>query len=372
MTYIPRLFITGGTGFIGGAFAARLIETDRWNDCLFLVRASFREDGLARLAHVLRRHGVPEAQLDRLHLDQIICGDLTNVADWQDDPRLASIEKVLSSAAVAPFGNHPSIWPTNVDGVLAMAHALARHGKLRRFVQIGTAMACGRQAPIPVQEGYDAGPDTEHFLQYTESKYEAERRLRQELPQLPLVVVRPSIVVGHTRLGCSPSGSIFWVFRIARALKSFPCGLDQRIDVVPVDYCAEALQLLLEKPELQHAEYHIAAGQERSNSFAEIDAAISAATGQTPMTDIYRQLPVEDIAKMQDRFKELLGPCNRRIVLRAIRAYGDFAAMEMMFDNQRLLAEGMPLPTPLATYAGLCEQTSAGHLIAEQMKFDYK
>lgn len=372
MTFAPRLLITGASGFIGGALAARLIHTDRWNDCLFLLRAPHREDGLARLAHVLRAHNVPEALLDRLHLEQILCGDLTSVAEWRNDPRLASIEDVVSSAAVASFGNHPSIWPTNVDGVLEMAHALHKRCRLRRFLHIGTAMACGRQAPIPVPEGYDAGEETDHFLQYTHSKYEAERRMRAELPDLPLVVARPSIVVGHTQLGCRPSGSIFWVFRMARALLAFPCELDQRIDVVPADYCAEALHLLLDKPTLAHGEYHISSGAHRSCSFGEIDEAIARAIGQAPMGKRYRALPFEEMIHLQDRFKELLGPCNRRIVLRAIRAYGSFAALGMMFDNRRLLAEGMALPTPLADYAGLCEKTSAGVLIADQMKFDYK
>jgi hypothetical protein len=32
----------------------------------------------------------------------------------------------------------------------------------------------------------------------------------------PLIVARPSIVVGHTRLGCRPSASIFWYYRSSR------------------------------------------------------------------------------------------------------------------------------------------------------------
>jgi nucleoside-diphosphate-sugar epimerase len=369
---IPRLLITGASGFLGGALAARLIYTDQWDECLFLIRASHREDGLARLAHVLRGHEIPESLLDRLRLEQIICGDLNTVVRWQDDHRLSSIEKVVNLAAVASFGNHPSIWPTNVDGVLAMAHALTKRCALQRFLHIGTAMACGRTAPIPVPEGYDAQDETKHFLEYTASKYEAEHRLRQELPNLPLIVARPSIVVGHTQFGCKPSGSIFWVFRIARALQCFPCELTQRIDVISADYCAEALHLLLDKPQLQHSMYHITAGPHYACSFDEIDCAIASAVGQKPMGKRYQTLSVEEISKMQDQFKNLLGQCNRRIVMRAIRTYGEFAKMEMLFDNQRLLAEGMKSPTPFAYYAGLCEQTSLNHLISEQMKFDYK
>jgi nucleoside-diphosphate-sugar epimerase len=372
VTTTPRLLITGASGFLGGALAARLIQTDQWDECLFLIRGLHREDGLARLAHVLRGHDIAEHLLNRLRLDQIICGSLNTVTDWQDDHRIPTIVKVVNSAAVASFGNHPSIWPTNVDGVLAMAHALAKRCTLQRFLHIGTAMACGRNAPIPVPEGYDAQEKTDHFLEYTASKYEAEHRLREELPDLPLIVARPSIVVGHTKFGCKPSGSIFWVFRIARALKCFPCELSQRIDVIPADYCAEALHLLLDKPKLQHTTYHITAGTQHSCSFDDIDRAIADAIGQAPMGNHYQPLSVEEISKIQGEFKTLLGPCNRRIVLRAIRTYGEFAKMEMLFDNQRLLTEGMGNPTPLTAYAGLCEQTSFNQSIAEQMKFDYK
>ena len=74
----PNLLITGATGFVGGALAARLLDTDRWNKILFLVRAQHREDGLVRLAHVLRKHDVPERLLDRLHLEQILWNLLRN------------------------------------------------------------------------------------------------------------------------------------------------------------------------------------------------------------------------------------------------------------------------------------------------------
>lgn len=371
MTFKPKILITGANGFIGGALAAKLFARGEAVDAIFLIRSSKPEEGLVRLVTTLRNHGVTTKQLLQLKLEQILCGDLNVVNCWIDDPRLSSIENVVSSAAVASFGNNPSIWPTNVDGVLNMAHGLSHRCNLKRFLHIGTAMACGLDSPNPVPEGYNRGKKTQHFLEYTHSKYEGEQRLKEELPDLPLVIARPSIVIGHTKLGCKPSGSIFWVFRMALALKAFPCALEQRIDVVPVDYCADALYLLLTKPKLKYDSYHISAGEKYSSSFAEIDESIAKATGKAKI-EAYEQKSYEQILQMKDQFKELLGECNRRIVAKAIKTYGNFSTLELAFDNQRLMEEGMSETTPLAKYAGLCELTSKGILISEQMKFDYK
>jgi nucleoside-diphosphate-sugar epimerase len=158
---------------------------------------------------------------------------------------------------------------------------------------------------------------------------------------------------------------------MALALKAFPCALKQRIDVVSVDYCAQALFLLLTKPRLKYDSYHISAGKKYSSSFAEIDEAIAKAVNR-PKIKGYQQKSYEQILLMRDQFKSLLGDCNRKIVAKAIKSYGSFSSLELSFDNSRLIEEGMENPTPFAKYAGLCELTSQGVPISEQMKFDYK
>lgn len=87
----------------------------------------------------------------------------------------------------------------------------------------------------------------------------------------------PSIVVGHTHHGCRPSSSIFWVFSMGLMLQKFMYSMEDRIDVIPVDYCADALLMLLNQP-LAHGEVvHISAGEENSVKFAEIDRAMAQA-----------------------------------------------------------------------------------------------
>jgi nucleoside-diphosphate-sugar epimerase len=220
-------------------------------------------------------------------------------------------------------------------------------------------------------ETYEPPAQALQLVPYTASKLEGERRLRRELPSLPLVVVRPSIIVGHTRLGCRPSPSIYWVFRMARALRCFPCAPDSRIDIVPVDYCARAILHLLAAPRLAHERYHISAGAGASCTYREIDAAIAGALGEAPTLD-YRQLDYEAIRAEQDRFDELLGPCIKPVMLRAIQLYGAFGSLDMLFDNRRLLAEGVGAPPRFTEYAGLCAVSAHGVPIASQMQYDFK
>ena len=96
-------------------------------------------------------------------------------------------------------------------------------------------------------------------LDVEDVKAEAERLLSEQFADLPVVVARPSIVVGHTELGCKPSGSIFWVLRAVEALRFITWDLENRIDVVPVDWAADALTHLLFAPRLKHNRYHVSA-----------------------------------------------------------------------------------------------------------------
>lgn len=365
------LLVTGSTGFLGGAVIAELVGQSRWNKVLLLVRAPDATTGCKRVVESLRKFSVPQELCDRVHANQIICGDLCSVPEFSDDERLAHVTEVINCAALAGFGKPKTLWPTNVDGTLAFARLLHDVAPLRRFLHVGTAMACGFPAPQVVSEEFQPAIDATHLVTYTESKIECERRLRSDLPGLPLVVARASIIVGDARFGCQPSPSIFWVFSMARALGEFTCELTDHVDVVPADYCARALLHLLDKSDLYHDLYHVSAGPEYSASFGEIDAAIAAGLGEAPTRD-YRQVDYETIADRHGEFQALFGPCIVSVMLRAIELYGQYAALDMSFDNRRLLDEGMAPPPRFTDYAGLCARTALGSSIAEQMQYDFK
>lgn len=337
-----RILLTGATGFLGGSVAAQLIAAGHGANLSFLVRAESRQQGLERLRGNLLMHGVDEADCLALRAEQILCGDFLDTS-WlaRETPRLMQVERVINCAAVASFSKNPTIWPVNVDGTFAFADVLSRSKRLKRFLHVGTAMCCGPQRESPISESWEFPAAEQQLVDYTASKAEIERRMREELPGLPLVVARPSIVVGHRTLGCQASGSIFWVFRMGFALESFTCGLDEQIDVIPVDYCAEALIGLALKPCLGHSLYHISAGHRAACTFGEIDEAFARANGAAPVGERYRKVEVDDLKELAKSFESRIGPANPRLVLRALRLYSGFADLNYLFDNSRLLEEDL-------------------------------
>ncbi len=379
----PSILITGATGFLGGALAADLLARPEWDDVLLIVRAEDDAHAYQRVVRSLARFTSDLSLLGRLRPTQIVPGDFTQPAAFIADPRLRTIKRVVHCAALTSFGANTRVFTTNIDGTLRFVHNLRQVATIERFLHVSTAMVCGDQPGSLVQEDQFPRAKVNHLVNYTESKAEAERLLRLTLPGFPLTVVRPTIVVGHTRLGCQPSGSIYWTFRMANALGMVTCSPEARIDVVPVDYTAEALRHLLLKSHLQHPTYHISAGEESSCNWRQIAAAFAATrvnslqfAGAAGGTDesaetVYQTVDFEQIAARRGEFDQLFGACNKKFMLAALNLYAGFAELDTVFDSSRLRSEGFNSSPRFTDYLATCEETSARYTIAEQGLVDF-
>ncbi|EMW3576255.1 SDR family oxidoreductase [Yersinia enterocolitica] len=369
---MKTLLLTGATGFLGGAMLEKLLLENSDFNYLLLVRANTPEQGLTRIRENMAKFYLPNGQLNKIDVSHILLGDLSEPDSFINDPRIDGVTHVINCAAVASFGNNPLIWKVNVDGTLAFGKRMSQVAGLQRFIHVGTAMSCTPDADTVVSEQVLSAEDDAHLVEYTKSKSAIECLLAEECPGLPLVFARPSIVVGHTRLGCQPSSSIFWVFRMALMLRKFMCSLDDYIDVIPVDYCADALVCILLHPNLPDNIYHISAGEKDSVSFAQIDQAMSAASRQKPMGADYCQVEYGALVQMRNQLKGIFGPCNERLMLKAMRLYGAFALLNVRFSNERLLSLGMPRSPRFTDYIACCVESSVGVSIVQQMAVDFK
>jgi nucleoside-diphosphate-sugar epimerase len=357
----PTVFLTGATGFLGGAFLSDLLQSPFDGEVVCLVRADDDDTAEERVRRSVGRFGAPERLPKNV---KVLRGDLLS-QDWHDSPYLDGVTHVLHLAASTSFGNSRAIRTTNVGGALSVAKAM-RGRRLERFLYTGTAAICGASpAPVVHEDDYPDERAT-HLVAYTRSKAEAERQLIEHFSDLPLVIARPSIVVGHTELGCRPSGSIFWVLRAVEALRFITWDPENRIDGVPVDWAASALRHLLFAPRLKHQRYHVSAGKGGSVRWKDLAAAYAALYGGASQ-DRYEVGEMRQLTAK--RIKQAVGDGHPRHLLHALELYYRFCSRDLVFDNCRLLKEGIPAPPRFTEYMRVCEEFSAGS-IYEQMRSD--
>jgi len=164
---VPTAFVTGGSGFVGGALIERLVR-EGWE-----VRALARSE---RAAERVRSLGA-----------EPVMGDL-------DDLRIEGCDVAFHAAAkVEDWGDPEEFEHVNVRGTQNVVDA-CRTGGVRRLVHVGTEAALMAGQPLlNVDENAPLRPDSPAL--YSSSKAKAEQIVRAA--DLETVVVRPRFVWGR-------------------------------------------------------------------------------------------------------------------------------------------------------------------------------
>jgi thioester reductase-like protein len=259
------VLLTGATGFVGMEVLARYLEhTDR--RVYALVRGANWREATARMEHTLLcLFGADHPYARRV---VAVRGDITRPRlglGGRRDQLAERVSEVVHGAASVSFelGLERSR-QINVEGTRRMLefaeHADARGG-LRRFSYISTAYVAGEHAGCFSEDDLDVG---QRFRNpYEQSKFEAECLVTSARQQLPVTVLRPSIVVGERGSGWTQSFNVlYWPLRAFSrgAYLALPARRDAPVDVVPVDYVADAIFVLSQSPEAEGATYNLTAG----------------------------------------------------------------------------------------------------------------
>src|SRR2546429_144955 len=150
--------------------------------------------------------------------------------------------------------------------VLEFAERCQARGGLRRLSYISTAYVAGEHTGRFGEEDLDVGQGFRNG--YERSKFEAEQLLCRWRARLPVTVLRPSIIVGERDSGWTASFNVlYWPLRaFARGMyPALPARRDAPVDVVSVDYVADAIFALSEAPEAEGMTYHLTAGEAASS-----------------------------------------------------------------------------------------------------------
>jgi nucleoside-diphosphate-sugar epimerase len=156
----------------------------------------------------------------------------------------------------------------NVEGtrrMLEFAEAARECGGLHRYAQVSTAYVAGDHAGRFAECDLDLGQGFNNS--YEQSKFEAEQLVRSH-GDLPSTILRPSIVVGDRRSGWTSAFNVlYWPLRaFARGLfTAVPANPSAPVDVVSVDFVADAIHALCEAEGGIGETYHLTAGPDASS-----------------------------------------------------------------------------------------------------------
>ena len=309
------IFLTGATGYIGSYLAAGLLE-QHGESLNLLVRAADTGEAQRRLWHSLQLHF--DFPAFREHLSariRIFRGDLTaprfGLAEEEYELLAASTDSVLHCAASLNRKSEKSCLNVNLRGTLEVAQLARRaqdsHG-LRRFSEVSTVAVAGQRSNELVTEDAAIDWGRSDYDPYARTKKFCEHMIGELLADVPRTIFRPSIVLGDSRRAETTQFDMVRAFVFLGSLPVLPFRPDDCVDIVPVDYVADAIVTLHQNPRPKHEIYHLSSGV-HSESFRQLTAALAKARGRMqPLFWPGLEGPFHGIVERLARRRDTFGP----------------------------------------------------------------
>jgi long-chain acyl-CoA synthetase len=251
------ILLTGGTGFLGMELLARLVDRGE-RSVLCLVRAPDAGAAQERLDATVARlwDDPPPAAAELVAIPGDVTAEGLGLSDSDRERVLGEVTAIVHCAAAISFDQTlEQARAVNTAGtlrVIELSREIAAGGRLRRHVHVSTAYVAGLHRGLFKETDLDLGQGFRNT--YEHSKFDAEMAIAQVAEGLPLVIARPSIIVGDSRSGwTSAFNVIYWPMR------AFSRGLMDEVvidpyevsDIVPIDYVGDGLLALLDHEEVR-------------------------------------------------------------------------------------------------------------------------
>ena len=347
------IFLTGSTGYIGAHVATNLLE-QHGASLNVLVRARDPQDAALRLW-----------QAWQLHLDfprfyeylqtrvRVFPGDLTapqfGLSRDDYDRLIHTTDSVLHCAASLNRKSEKSCLNVNLRGtleVLLLAQKSHYYHGLRRFSLVSTVAVAGKRQDEVVTEDRAIEWDRSDYDPYARTKKFCEHMTRQLLPEVPITIFRPSIVLGDSRYPQTTQFEMVRAFVFLAGLPVLPFRSQDRIDIVNVDFVADAIATLHQKENPQYDMYHLSSGTD-SQTFRQVTSALAAAQNKRgPIFLHFLEKPFTTGVNLLSNRQTSLG-----YGAALLKVFMPYLTWNTVFDNTRVTRELGRKPMPFSQYS---------------------
>jgi thioester reductase-like protein len=347
------IFLTGSTGYIGAHVTANLLE-GHGASLNLLVRARDPGEAQLRLWRALQLH------MDFAHFYEylqtrmrVFCGDLTlpgfGLSRDEYDRLVHTTDSVIHCAASLNRKSEKSCLNVNLRGtleVLTLARQVEHYHGLRRFSEVSTVAVAGKRKNEVVAEDAAIEWDRSDYDPYARTKKFCEHMTRVLLPDTPKTVFRPSIVLGDSRHAETTQFDMVKAFVFLAGLPVLPFRPTDRIDIVNVDFVADAIATLHQKDQPKHDIYHLSSGI-ASQTFRQLTGALAAAQQKrSPVFLPFTEKPFTSSVNFLANRKGSLG-----YGASLMKVFVPYLVWNTVFDNTRVTSELGRKPVPFSQYS---------------------
>lgn len=211
---LKKIFVTGGTGFLGAYIIKELIEKG------YLVRAIRRSASLPSF--------IPSEILDKV---EWVEGDILDVVSLEDT--MKGMDAVIHSAGMVSFTgkDRSEMYQVNVDGTANVINIALETG-IKRLVHISSVAALGRTAKGGQVDEGKKWEESKVNTHYAKSKYKGELEVWRGMAEgLEAVILNPSTILGY---GDWHSSSCAIFKNVYEEFKWYTPGINGFVDVEDV------------------------------------------------------------------------------------------------------------------------------------------
>ncbi|WP_107923267.1 SDR family oxidoreductase [Lysinibacillus parviboronicapiens] len=251
-------FFTGFPGFISSQ----------------LIRELFRKNKTQKVIAIVLTGELPKADLEKNDIladfpncsIQLIEGDITlpniGLENQIMQEILPQIDVMWHLAAIYDLAVPRDIaWKVNVHGTAMVNDFVRILPNLKRYMYFSTAYVAGSREGVLRENELIRPRAFKNY--YEETKFEAEHRVEDLKLEIPITIIRPGIVRGHSETGetIKFDGPYFFLNMVDK-LKCLPFipyigDSNSSINVVPVDYILKASIFIMDEKSAEGKTLHL-------------------------------------------------------------------------------------------------------------------